>query len=88
MWQFKKKEPERDTIGEAIAELKEFRDVGETFIYLGRICIVTGHCHYFPGFGVVQMLKFNYCDNNGVIHSACAQLAELPGIIKQQKSSA
>lgn len=87
MWPFKKKEHERDTTGEAIAELKAFRDVGETFNYLGRTCVVTGHWEYWRDIGVVPMLKFDYCDDHGVLHAVSARLAELPALRNQQKSN-
>jgi hypothetical protein len=67
-----------------LAELKAFRDVGETFNYLGRECVVTGH-RYLPGrFGCWPHMQFDYCDNNGVIHSMSARANELPALIKQQ----
>lgn len=40
MWPFKEKKPERDFTNETIADLKNFRDIGETFNYLGRNCIL------------------------------------------------
>lgn len=88
MWPFGEKEPERDKTGEAIAELKAFRDVGETFNYLGRICLVTGHWEWWPRLGVIPLLKFDYCDDVGVLHSCSARRAELPALINQQQSNA
>ncbi len=84
MWPFKKTEPKPDPINDAIAELKAFRDIGETFIYLGRTCMVTAHFEHWPHIGAVPMLKFDYCDNHGVLHSDSVWIALLPGLIKQQ----
>lgn len=96
MWPFKNKErvneeSSKDTITIAINKLKEFRDVGETFNYLGRTCIVTGHCDIkyqgiYSTIVIVPLLKFDYCDNYGVLHSCAFKLNELPAVIKQQEA--
>lgn len=89
MWPFKKKQEVKETKVDhtalAIEKFKEFRQIGETFNYLGRTCLVTSHCHYEPWFGLVPELKFEYADNNGVIHHCCAQPSGLPLLIKQQE---
>jgi hypothetical protein len=85
MWPFKKKEPERDWTSEEIEKLKAFRDVGETFNYLGRTCVVTGHWDWWPHIGVIPMLKFDYCDDCGKLHAASARVSELPALENQQK---
>ena len=84
MWPFNKKEPERNYTAEAVAKLKEFKDVGETFNYLGRHCIVTGHWHYLPYVGVVPLLQFDYADDMGKLHHCTARVAELPALVNQQ----
>ena len=84
MWPFKKKEPKPDRTGETIAKLKSFKDIGETFNYLGRTCVVTGHWEYWPYCGVVPMLKFDYADEHGILHSVSANIRELPALINQQ----
>ena len=88
MWPFKKKEPERDMTGEAIEKLKAFRDVGETFNYLGRTCVVTGHWKFVPYRGAVPMLTFDYCDDHGRLHAASSRVSELPALENQQKPNA
>lgn len=86
MWPFTKKEPKRDYITEAIVKLKEFKDVGETFNYLGRQCIVTGYWDYEPNVGYIPMLKFDYADDMGRLHHFSTRVFDLPtlsGAVKQ-----
>lgn len=85
MWPFKSK-PKSNPSEEVLDKLRAFREVGETFNYLGRTCIVTGHFDLLPLVGFVPMLKFDYCDDLGVLHSMSAGVGELPGLIKQQES--
>lgn len=84
MWPFKKKEPERNCAGEAIEKLQEFKKIGETFNYLGRTCIVTGHWEFWPCVGVVPLLQFDYADDTGKIHNCKMRVTELPALINQQ----
>lgn len=89
MWPFKhKSEPESDYIVNVTpdARLKAFRDIGETFNYLGRECVVTGHGKLVGiGLAVVYQSELcaDYCDNNGVIRQIKFSLSELPILIKQ-----
>ena len=76
-----------DYVDKEIAKLKAFRDIGETFNYLGRTCVVTGHWGGGVDIGIIPELRFNYCDDLGVIRSYSIGQAELPGLIKRQKSS-
>lgn len=85
MWPFKKKAPEVYKRVDAIAALQAFGAVGHEFNYLGRLCIVTGHYEFLPYIGIVPMLKFDYADDNGVLHSMSARVSELPALIRQQK---
>jgi len=87
MWPFKKKEFERNAKVEAIAKLKAFRDVGETFKYLGRTCVVTGHWEFWPYAGIVPILKFDYCDDSGRLHTATARVSELSALVNQQEQT-
>ena len=68
-----------------ITELKAFRDIGETFSYLGRTCVVTGHSYCESG-DAIPMLRFDYADNHGVIHEDYATMNELPVLIKQNQT--
>lgn len=92
MWPFSKKEEPKEAITQAcIDELKAFkafREVGETFNYLGRTCVVTGHADFHPYVGVIPMLKFDYADDHGIIHSMSANIRELPALVKQQLHNA
>ena len=89
MWPFsKKEEPKENRTQACIDELRAFRNVGETFNYLGRTCIVTGHCDFHPYVGIIPMLKFDYADEHGVIHSMSAYIRELPALVNQQGHNA
>jgi hypothetical protein len=52
-----------------IEKLEASIAIGDTFKYLGRNCIVTGHHEFVPYIGVLPKLTFDYCDIFGVIHS-------------------
>ena len=85
MWPFsKKEEPKEGRTQACIDELKAFRKVGETFNYLGRTCVVTGHFDFYPYTGIFPVLQFDYADEHGVIHSMSANIRELPALINQQ----
>jgi hypothetical protein len=96
MWPFKSKkevaakESEFDCAVEsaidcAVNEIKKFRDVGETFNYLGRTCIVTTYGQYCPYLGVMPKIHCDYADDKGVIHSISFSIDELGNLIKQNE---
>ena len=87
MWPFNKRESKPNHFEEGISKLKEFRDIGETFNYLGRTCIVTAHYDGHFEMGFYPILKFDYCDDLGVLHNMTACVSELPCLMKQQKSN-
>lgn len=68
-----------------IERFRAFCGIGESFNYLGRECVVTGHATFIPGLGVIAMLQANYCDNLGVIRPLQWRISELPGLQNQQK---
>lgn len=81
MWPFKRK-PEKPTEpvksqAEIDSEaLRKWRDVGESFHYLGREMVVTGHGGFdiaggwpMPSISWRCFLSANYVDGNGVIRS-------------------
>lgn len=69
MWPFTSTDHDTEIV-DAVARLRAFRDVGETFTYLGRECIVTGHWENIPYVGTsVPTLLFDYCDDCGLIRS-------------------
>lgn len=88
MWPFKKRapEPERDWLAEGIAELKAFRDIGQTFNYLGRTCIVCSHTTII-GLLILPRLECDYVDDAGVIRRVMFSPQELPGLRAQNKES-
>ena len=86
MWPFKTKQPERDPRLDGVRELKEFRGLGQTFNYLGRTCIVTGHVYQeWSEFGLYwrPSLRCDYVDDKGVIRQVSFSPAELPGLRAQ-----
>ena len=93
MWPFKKKEVEATKIdiriknmNDTIEKFKAFREIGETFNYLGRTCIVTGHWTFSGYMGYTPELKFDYADELGVIHSTSITIHELPVLLKQNSA--
>lgn len=89
MWPFsEKKKPEVDRTQACIDKLMAFKKVGETFNYLGRTCVVTGHVDFYPYVGIIPMLKFDYADEQGVIHCMSASIRELPALVNQQVPTA
>jgi hypothetical protein len=89
MWPFKKRPPKTDLTDETnaywmieeIADLRSFRDVGETFIYLGRTCVVTSHwSEVIPYVGFHPLLRADYADDCGVIRSISFRRSELVGL--------
>lgn len=74
---------------QAIKELREFRDLGETFNYLGRVVLVTAHTrlvisysHLVPSY-VLPELRGDYADEHGVLRPISFSLRELSGLKKQ-----
>lgn len=66
-----------------VARLREFREIGQTFNYLGRTCVVTAHESARPGLGHVPQLNADYADDHGVIHGITFSVDELPGLLAQ-----
>jgi hypothetical protein len=94
MWWNKKRaieQKEKETLiidltTERINELRAFRDIGDTFNYLGRTIIVTGHSTIMSSqffFSRFPMLLGDYVDNEGIIRQVKFDYAELSGIKKQ-----
>lgn len=54
-----------------ITELKEWRDVGDTFMYLGQELSVVSHCRLVQGLSIhlIPVLEAEYIDRNGVIRT-------------------
>jgi hypothetical protein len=72
IWPFKKREPRPDWRRDAIARLQAWRKIGETFEYLGRQCVVTGHFEQsFHDLGVSTFVQLSadYADDLGVIRN-------------------
>ena len=78
MWPFSKKEPKESFEKIALKELMDFRPIGGKFKYLGVEMIVYGYGEWIDCYP--PLLKCNYVDNHGVIHSACFQHSELPAL--------
>lgn len=56
--------PERDLA----AELWQWREVGQRFRYLGKLCVVVGYWEHI-GEEMCPMLKYEYADDAGIIQS-------------------
>jgi len=89
MWPFKKNEapaqPSRKQ--QLVAEMRAWREVGETFTYLGRVCVVTGYATLLPhrlGINVCVELLADYSDDHGVIRSVAFSPVEWRAIAEQQ----
>ena len=67
-----------------VCQLEKFRNIGETFNYLGVTCIVTGHVE-FNGFELCPRLLADYVDKNGVIRQVSFGYGELIGLKQQQE---
>lgn len=66
-----------------IQELTEWRKLGESFEYLGRIMVVTAHyktdiiiVSRFPEIRMKPSIHANYADDLGVIHSITFNVQE------------
>lgn len=84
MWPFKKSaesQPAKpDSMHEAIEALRSFRDIGQSFNYLGRKCIVTSHWDLDPFLGAVATLRADYVDDHGVLHQVSFLRRELKAL--------
>ena len=92
MW-FKreKEEPVYDWELAAIEELRSFRELGETFNYLGRVIVVTGHYTYSVSeyhCSLTPKLCGDYVDERGIIHKISFDFQELGGLKKQNPACA
>lgn len=71
----------------AVDEMKEWRGIGETFLYLGRECVVTGYFHYVPshlGIDCVVQLSAEYADDLGVIRYCQFNWGEVKAMMAKQ----
>ena len=81
LWPFKRKEAGPDARTEAFEALRNFRDVGEKFNYLGVEMIVESHWKNYPAAaGFVPMLCAAYRNDHGEINHAYFLCRELPAL--------
>lgn len=72
---------------DGVEQLRQFRDIGDEFNYLGLRMVVTHlyelrlHGRSFP------MLDADYVDNSGRLRQSKFSLRELPVLIKQNQGS-
>ena len=82
-----------------MAEIKEWRDIGEEFNYLGTKCLMTHHhcfetryrlCFPYPIPYLLKcaQIKADYVDNYGQIRSVSFGYGELGNLIKQNEPNA
>ena len=90
MWPFKKKEiveQETERKKEQIEAIKDFRDIGEKFKYLGVEIIVTHHYsrsyHPYKGIIITPELSGDYVTANGELKKVCFSFSEL-GTLKSE----
>lgn len=78
MWPFKSKPkppPEKHWTEVGHDRLLATFDLGETFQYLGRTCVVTGYFK-FDGFWLCPSLVCDYADEHGVIREIIFRVDE------------
>lgn len=83
MWPFKPKPKAPCWKQQGVEAFKAFRDIGQTFNYLGRTCIVTRHWMLWPYVGPIPELHADYVDECGIVRSISFLLGELPGLKAQ-----
>lgn len=67
----------------AIERLKAWRDIGDTFEYLGKTCVVTRHYKVY-GHGKRPCIIACYADNNGILRDAYFSVDEIEAIQRTQ----
>lgn len=86
MWPFKKKETKKPEVKKEpvidyerirVDTLREFRDIGEKFNYLGATIIVTGHCRFSHNYEMLASLQGDYRTENGEIKQIVFDYSEL-----------
>jgi hypothetical protein len=78
-WRFEmQKQRQQDT-----RTLEEFREIGETFLYMGRTCCVVSHSVYAGTQGLIPGLRYQYTDNNGVIRDQTVFMPDVHGLISR-----
>lgn len=72
----------------AIATLREWRDVGQTFDYLGRSMCVVRHSHPGP-YGLVRVpaITATYADDNGVLREHVFDSTQCAVMIQEQPNA-
>lgn len=83
MWPFKKQKPKEDGRKAAVDALKEFRDIGEKFNYMGIEMIVESHVDLVPYVGFVPTLTAAYRNNDGELKHACFRRSKLPALMAE-----
>lgn len=88
MWPFKKKEKkpkEKPWQIDAIKEMKEFRKIGETFVYRGIEMTVCGHYEFngsIYSHPFTPSLRADYVDKHGILHNISFGYQELKALIE------
>lgn len=88
-WFSRKPEKPREPTGteKAINELREWRAIGESFQYLGRECVVTGHYRvsfHELGIHTYPELSADYADDLGVIRHVAFDMTEARALMARQ----
>jgi hypothetical protein len=72
-----------ERINGEVAQLKAFRDVGQTFNYLGMTCMVTGYYGTYLGGQRYAVLQADYVDVTGLYHHIKFDVEKLPCLRNQ-----
>ena len=67
--------------------VRGFREVGETFVYLGCTCIVRSHERFVGYLGWMPELQADYVDDRGVIHAISFSAKDIPLLEKHNLKS-
>lgn len=86
LWPFGKSKPaEISPATQLLRQLMQWRSLGQTFDYLGRTCIVTGHWWVVFDDSVTGITA-DYADELGVIHSIKFGPGESRGLMERDAS--
>ena len=69
IWHFAKKETLSDALAVSMKLMRDSLPIGTEFTYLGGRCVVADHLPGYPFDGTKPYVRYEYRDNNGVIHS-------------------
>lgn len=95
MWPFpdeskeKNDAPRRTPQQNQVDELKEWKAVGDTVVYLGKELSVVGHQRWVHGIAIhlIPVLEVEYIDRNGIIRTHELSFEQAQAIMRQERNS-